>query len=152
MSKIEERLTELGIVLPEPATPVANYILARQTGNLIFTASHGPRMSEGIKAGKVGRELSIEDGYIAARSAMLNSLASIKKELGDLGRITKVVKLIGFVNSSTNFYEQSKVINGASDLLVEIFGDLGRHARSSIGTNELPENIPIELELVVEFK
>jgi enamine deaminase RidA (YjgF/YER057c/UK114 family) len=123
-----------------------------QTGNLLFVSGHGPRRLDDstILAGKVGRDLTTEQAYEVAKSVMLNCLASIKRELGDLDRVRRVVKLLGMVNCTEEFVEPPKVINGASDLLVELYGEAGRHARSAVGMQQLPMNIPVEIEMIVE--
>jgi enamine deaminase RidA (YjgF/YER057c/UK114 family) len=153
MSRIEERLSELGLELPEPAPPIANYVPAVRTGNLVFLSGHAPRQAGSfVYIGKVGGELSVDDGYQAARVVMLSALASLKAEIGDLDRVRRVVKLLGMVNSAADFQDQPAVINGASDLLVELFGDTGRHARSAVGMAELPMGISVEIEMVVEVE
>jgi len=147
----EARLKALGIQLPPAPKPVASYVPAVRTGNLVFLAGQGP-LADGkpTVTGKVGAELTEEDGYKAARATILNSLAVLRAEIGSLDRVRRIVKLVGWVNSAPGFTRQPWVINGASDLLVEVFGDAGKHARSSIGANELPFNIPVEIEIVVE--
>jgi enamine deaminase RidA (YjgF/YER057c/UK114 family) len=153
MSRIEERLSELGLELPEPAPPVANYVPAVRTGNLIFVSGHAPTQAGAfVYLGKVGRELSVDDGYQAARVVILSALASLKAEIGDLDGVRRIVKLLGMVNSAPGFHDQPAVINGASDLLVELFGDAGRHARSAVGMAELPMGISVEIEMVVEVE
>jgi len=150
--RIEAKLAEMGLSLPDPPAPVGNYIGAVQTGNLLFVSGHGPRRLDDstILAGKVGRDLTTEQAYEVAKSVMLNCLASIKRELGDLDRVRRVVKLLGMVNCTEEFVEPPKVINGASDLLVELYGEAGRHARSAVGMQQLPMNIPVEIEMIVE--
>lgn len=151
MSRAEVRLRELGLELPAPPPPVANYVGAVRTGNLVFVSGHGPyRDGEFVYLGKLGRELDKETGYQAARLVMLNSLASLKAVIGDLDKVTRVVKLLGMVNSTPEFADQPFVINGASDLLTEIFGERGRHARSAVGMSALPFGISVEIEMVVE--
>jgi enamine deaminase RidA (YjgF/YER057c/UK114 family) len=153
MSGIEERLSELGLELPETAPPVANYVPAVRTGNLVFVSGHAPRQAgRFVYLGKVGRELSVDDGYQAARVVILSALASLKAEIGDLDRVRRIVKLLGMVNSAPEFHDQPAVINGASDLLVELFGEAGRHARSAVGMAELPMGISVEIEMVVEVE
>lgn len=146
----EERAKSIGITIPQAATPVGAYQLAVQGGMLLFTAGQGP-MREGVPVfkGKVGRDLTVEDAYEAAKLAALNCLAAAKSFLGTLDRIERVVKVNGYVNSAPGFTEQAKVMNGASDLLVQIFGEKGRHARTSIGVSELPLNIAVEVDLVL---
>jgi enamine deaminase RidA (YjgF/YER057c/UK114 family) len=147
----EARLKALGITLPPAPTPVASYVPAVRTGDLVFLAGQGP-LSGGkpTVTGKVGAELTEEQGYQAARATILVSLSALRAEIGSLDRVRRIVKVVGWVNSAPGFTRQPWVINGASDLLVEIFGEAGRHARSSVGANELPFNIPVEIELVVE--
>jgi enamine deaminase RidA (YjgF/YER057c/UK114 family) len=147
----EARLKALGIQLPPAPKPLASYVPAVRTGNLVFLAGQGP-LADGkpTVAGKVGAELSEEQGNKAARATMLTLLAVLRQEIGSLDRVRRVVKLVGWVNSAPGFTRQPWVINGASDLLIEVFGDAGKHARSSLGANELPLNIPVEIELVVE--
>jgi len=147
----EARLKALGITLPPAPTPVASYVPAVRTGDLIFLAGQGPLAGgKPTVTGKVGAELTEEQGYQAARATILVSLAVLRAEIGSLDRVRRIVKVVGWVNSAPGFTRQPWVINGASDLLVEIFGEAGRHARSSVGANELPFNIPVEIELVVE--
>ena len=153
MSRIEERLSELELELPETAAPVGNYVPAVRTGNLVFVSGHAPRQAGTfVYLGKVGRELSVDDGYKAARIVILSALASLKAEICDLDRVRRVVKLLGMVNSAPDFHDQPAVIDGASDLLVELFGDAGRHARSAVGMAELPKGISVEIEMVVEVE
>jgi enamine deaminase RidA (YjgF/YER057c/UK114 family) len=148
----EERLKELGLALPQTPQSIANYVGVVQTGNLLFLSGKGPDLVGGRHwLGKLGAELTTEDGYEAARDCMLNLLAVLRDELGQLSRVRRVVKLLGMVNSTPNFDEQPKVINGASDLLVNIFGDQGRHARSAVGMQSLPGGIPVEIEMIVEI-
>jgi enamine deaminase RidA (YjgF/YER057c/UK114 family) len=149
----EARLKALGLQLPPAPKPVASYVPAVRTGNLVFLAGQGP-LADGkpTVTGKVGAELTEQQGYQAARATILISLAVLRAEIGSLDRVTRVVKLTGWVNSAPGFTRQPWVVNGASDLLVEIFGDAGRHARSSVGANELPFNIPVEIEMIVEVK
>ena len=148
----EARLKALGIQLPPAPTPVASYVPAVRTGNLVFLAGQGPLAGgKPTVTGKVGAELTEEEGNKAARATILNSLAALRAEIGSLDRVRRIVKLVGWVNSAPGFTRQPWVINGASDLLVEIFGDAGKHARSSVGANELPFNIPVEIELIVEI-
>ena len=151
--KIEKRLEELGITLPPPATPVANYIMTMQVGNIMFTSGHGPGDGEGkIYKGQLGSDLTIEDGYQSARQVGLGLISTLKHALGDLDRIKRIVKVLGFVNSASTFTDQPAVINGASDLFVEVFGDKGKHTRSAVGMVQLPGGIPVEIEMVVEIE
>ena len=148
----EQKLNELGLTLPQPPTPVANYVRAVKTGNLLFVSGHGPYNDGKTKiSGKVGRELTIEEGYQAARNVALNCLASIKDTIGDLDKVKRIVKLLGMVNCTDDFKDQPKVINGCSDLLVAIFGDVGKHARSAVGMQALPNQIPVEIEMILEI-
>jgi enamine deaminase RidA (YjgF/YER057c/UK114 family) len=147
----EARLKELKIELPPAPKPIAAYVPAVQTGDLIFLAGQGPiREGKVTITGKVGSDLSEEQGYKAARETVLVSLAALKAEIGSLDRVKRIVKLTGFVNSAPGFTRQPWVINGASELLVEVFGEAGKHARSAVGTSDLPLNIPVEIELIVE--
>jgi enamine deaminase RidA (YjgF/YER057c/UK114 family) len=148
----EARLKELGIALPTPPTPLANYVPGVLAGNLLFLSGHGPIRSEGKPSarGKVGRDLTVEEGYKVAREVGINLLASARVILGSLDRVKRVVKVLGMVNSAEGLGDQPKVINGCSDLLVQVFGDNGRHARSAVGMAELPVGIPVEIEMILE--
>ena len=148
----EARLAALGIVLPSPAAPVANYVLAVRTGNLVFLAGHGPTKLDGsgYVTGKVGADMTVEQGYDAARLVAIALLSSLKGEIGDLGKVRRIVRVFGMVNAVEGFTEQPEVINGASDLLVEVFGEAGKHARAAVGMASLPRNIAVEIEMVVE--
>lgn len=138
----EARLSELGIELPEPATPVANYVTRVQVGELLFISGHTPTGHEG----KVGRDLTLEEGYEAARNAGLRVLATVRDELGTLDRVARVVQIIGMVNCTPDFTQQPQVVNGFSDLLVEVFGEeLGRGARAAVGMVSLPRGVPVEV-------
>jgi enamine deaminase RidA (YjgF/YER057c/UK114 family) len=149
--QIEEKLTQMGLSLPTPAAPAGNYIGAVRVGNLLFVSGHGPRrQGESYITGKVGRDLTTEQAYEVAKIVMLNCLASVKREIGDLDRVKRIVKLLGMVNCTEDFTEQPKVINGASDLLVALYGEAGRHARSAVGMQQLPMSIPVEIEMIVE--
>ncbi len=153
MSKIETRLAELGSPLPELAKPVAAYVPAVISGNLVFTSGQLPFVSGALPAtGKLGDSISPEDAKAYARQCALNALAAVKSVIGDLDRVTRVVKLVGFVASTPDFTGQPGVINGASEFLGEVFGDAGAHARSAVGVPVLPLDSPVELELIVEFK
>ncbi|MGE0462963.1 MAG: RidA family protein [Vicinamibacterales bacterium] len=148
----EARLKALGIQLPPAPTAVANYVPAVRSGNLVFLAGQGPLANgKPTVTGKVGAQLTEEEGYKAARATILNSLAALRAEVGSLDRVRRIVKLTGWVNSAPGFTRQPWVINGASDLLVEIFGEAGRHARTAVAANELPFDIPVEIEIVVEI-
>lgn len=147
----EARLAALGIVLPPAPQPVANYVNGVQTGNLIFLAGKGPKRADGSEVhGKLGSDISIEEGYEAARLTAINQLAVLKAMLGDLSRVTRVVKVLGMVNSEPDFIEQPAVINGFSDLIVEVFGERGRHARAAVGMASLPRGQAVEIEMIVE--
>jgi enamine deaminase RidA (YjgF/YER057c/UK114 family) len=147
----DARLTELGLELPTPPRPLANYVTAARSGNLLFLSGHGP-MRDGRVAyqGTVGRDLTIEEGQAAARLTGLNLLASARDALGSLDRVRRVVKLLGMVRCGTDFIEHPKVINGCSDLMVEVFGEAGRHARSAVGMGSLPFGIAVEIEMILE--
>lgn len=148
---VEEKLKTLNISLSESSPPVANYVNAVQTGNLIFMAGKGPRDEEGkLITGTVGKDLTIEQGYNAARLVAVAQLSELKAELGDLNRVKRIVKVLGLVNCIDGFGNQPEVINGFSDLMVEVFGERGKHARAAIGTNALPRNIACEIEMIVE--
>ena len=150
--QIEKRLEELGITLPLAATPVANYVTTVQTGNLVFTSGHGPGNGEGkIYKSQLGTDAEIKDGYQSARQVAINLIGTLKQALGDLDRIQRIVKVVGFVNSAPTFTDQPAVVNGVSDLFVEVFGDRGKHTRSAVGMSQLPGGIPVEVEMVVEI-
>ena len=149
----QAKLESLGIELPTPPAPVANYVRTVQAGNLVFTSGHGPMKPDGTYVkGKLGRDLTVEEGYEAARLTAIALLASLQQELGDLSRVRRVVKVTGMVNSDPAFTDQPKVINGCSDLLVEIFGERGRHARAAVGMASLPMGIAVEIEIIVEVE
>jgi enamine deaminase RidA (YjgF/YER057c/UK114 family) len=147
----EARLRELGIQLPPVPAPMGTYVRAVRTGNLLFLAGHGP-MKDGklTGIGKVGRELTVEEGAQAARLVGLGLLASTRDALGSLDRVKRVVKVLGMVNCTEGFGDQPKVINGFSDLMVEVFGEAGRHARSAVGMSALPSGIAVEIEMILE--
>ena len=147
----EAKLAELGIALPQAPKPVATYIPAVRAGDLLFLSGTGPFKDGAIVyAGKLGKDLTVEQGYEAARLTLLNALAMVRQELGTLDRVTRVVRLTGHVASADGFTQQPAVINGASDLLVQIFGEAGRHARLALGAAVLPLNMAIELELILQ--
>ena len=148
----EERIAELGLELPEPTPPVAAYVPAVQTGNLVFLSGQGPVRNGSFVTGKVGADLDVEAATEAAKLTCLSGLAALKAEIGDLSRVARVVKLTVFVNSAPGFDKQPLVGNGASELLQEIFGDAGKHARSAVGVAELPFNIAVEVEFVFEVR
>jgi enamine deaminase RidA (YjgF/YER057c/UK114 family) len=147
---VDARCAELGIELPEPIPPAANYVRYRTTGNLLFISGTGP--SKDHKNGKVGADVTVEEAYAAARSAGLQLLATAKDALGSLDRITKVVEVLGMVNGTPEFGQQPQVINGCSDLLVEVLGEAGRHTRSAVGMGSLPHQISVEIEATLEFE
>lgn len=148
--QIEKRLEELGITLPNPVSPAANYVRYVQSGNHLYISGTGPSSDQ--PSGKLGQELDIDVGYQVARNVGLQIIATMKDALGDLDRVRRVVKLLGMVNSAPGFGDQPKVINGCSDLMVEVFGDKGRHARSAVGFVALPSQIPVEIEVIVEVE
>jgi len=150
MDAIEARLQELGLKLPSVPVPVAEYVPAKRVGDFVYVSGQGPIL-EGrpVYVGRVGAELSLEDGYKAAQICALNCLAAVKAVVGSLDRVAEVVQVRGFVSSAPDFFDQPKVLNGASELLVRLFGDRGRHARAALGTSVLPGNIPVEMEMVV---
>ena len=149
----EEKIAHLNIDISKPARPVANYVPAVRTGNLVFVSGQGPVKPEGgMVTGKVGSEISLEEGYEAARLCGIRLLAALKAEVGDLNRVTRIVKLLGMVNAAPDFTDQPKVINGCSDLLVEVFGDKGKHARSAVGMGSLPDQISVEIEMIAEIE
>jgi enamine deaminase RidA (YjgF/YER057c/UK114 family) len=147
----ESQLAKLGIELPEAANPVANYVNAVQTGNLVFLAGKGPKNADGeYVTGKLGEDLTVEEGYQAARLVGINQLAVLKAELGNLNRVKRIVKVLGMVNAAPDFGNQPEVVNGFSDLMVEVFGERGKHARAAVGMGSLPRGIAVEIEMVVE--
>lgn len=153
MGTIEKRLAELGVTIPAAAKPVANYVGWVRTGNLVFTAGQ-VTLSDGKLAyqGKVGGEIAMEDAHKAARLCAINILAQLKDACGgDLDRVVRIVKLVGFVNAVPEFADHPKVINGASDFMVEVFGEKGKHARSAVGSGSLPFNVAVEVEAVAEI-
>jgi enamine deaminase RidA (YjgF/YER057c/UK114 family) len=150
MGRIDAHLKELGISLPAPRAPMANYVPARRVGNLIYTAGQVSGSAEREIKGKLGAELSVEQGREAARLCALNCLAALLTVVDSLDSVKQLVRVGAFVNSADGFNQQPAVANGASDLFVEIFGEAGRHARSAIGVNELPAGFTVEVDLVVE--
>ena len=151
--RVEDKLKELGLELPPTPRPAANYVGAVRSGNLLFVSGHGPTKDGKVThTGKVGKDLGVEEGYEAARLVALNCLASAKSVIGDLDHITRVVKILGMVNCTEDFGDQPKVINGASDLLVQLFGESGRHARSAVGMQALPFGIAVEIEMIFEVE
>ena len=151
--KIEKRLEELGVKLPEPAKPVAAYLPFRRTGNLIYISGQDCRANGELKyKGKVGKDVTEEEAYEAARITAINLLAILKSAVGDLDKVKQIVNLHGFVNSADGYVRQPFVINGASEFLVEVFGDKGKHSRCALSCNELPFNTPVEIEMIVEVE
>lgn len=153
MGHIDARLNELGIVIPEVAVPVANYVPAQTTGNVLYTAGQLPFVDGAlVQTGKVGAEVSAAEAVQLARICTLNALAAAQSVLGSLDRITNIIKVNGFVASAPDFIGQPTVLNGASELLGEIFGEIGKHARAAVGVAVLPLDAPVELELILEFR
>ena len=151
MGKVETKLRVQGLELPPVARPVAAYVPTVRSGNMVYTAGQVPMVTGQLKyKGKVGADVTLEQGYECARVCALNCLAAIKGEVGDLDKVVRVVKVTGFVASAQGFTDQPKVINGASELLVSVFGDAGKHARSAVGVAELPLGAPTEVEMIVE--
>jgi enamine deaminase RidA (YjgF/YER057c/UK114 family) len=148
---IEQRLGEMGLALPNPPVPVGNYIAASRTGNLVFTAGQTARLN-GVRryVGIVGRDVTPEDAYLSARDSTLNCLACVKAVVGDLERVARIVKVVGFVNCPSGYEQQAEIIDGASDLLRTLFGERGMHARSVVANGGLPSNVSVEIELIVE--
>ena len=147
----EARLRELGLTLPSPAAPVANYVNAVRVGNLLYLAGHS-ECGDKFMTGKVGQDVTVDSAYVSARRTALCLLSTLKAELGDLRKVRRVVKVFGMVNATPEFADHPRVINGCSDLLVQVFGERGRHARSAVGMASLPANIPVEIEMVVEVE
>lgn len=149
----EAVLAEMGIALKTPPLPVANYVNAVRSGNLLFLSGKGPTKSDGTYVtGKVGADLTVEEGYEAARLTGISQLSVLKATLGDLKRVKRIVKVLGMVNATPDFENQPEVINGFSDLMVQVFGDRGKHARSAVGVGSLPRNIAVEIEIIVEIE
>lgn len=153
MSMIEKKLEQMGIVLPEAPDPIASYVSVKRDGKTLYFSGAGPtREGKAAVQGKLGEDLTIEQGYHAARMGAINLIAAMKRELGDLDQVDQILKLFGLVACADDFYQQPQVMNGASDLFAEVFGDRGRHARSAVGTNVLPLNLPVEIEIVIKIK
>ena len=151
--QVEAKIEELGLTLPTPGTPMGNYVPGVRTGNLVFLSGVGPGQPDGMQwSGKVGRDYTTEEAYQAARGCALNLLGNLKSVIGDLDKVTRVVKVLGMVNADPEFTSPPAVINGCSDLLVDLFGERGRHARSAVGMAALPNAIPVEIEMVVEVE
>ena len=151
---VEQRISDIGIQLETPKIPPGiNIELANQSGNLIYLSGNGPRSANGeMVQGKVGQDLTIEEGYAAARSSAINHLSVLKAEIGDLNKVVQIVKVLGLVNAPPDFTEHPAVINGYTDLMIEVFGDRGRHARSAMGMGSLPWNLACEIETIVEIQ
>ena len=149
----EQRLKELNIQLPDVPTPIANFVMWQQVGNLLYLSGQGPRRPDGsIPVGRLGLNYSVEQGYADARQIGLQILATVRKAVGSLDRIEGVVKLLGMVNAEPDFGQNPKVINGCSDLLVEVLGERGKHARSAVGMGSLPNGMPVEIEAIIQVK
>ena len=150
---VEKRIEELNITLQKSGIPIANYLNAVQTGNLIFLSGKGPRDKNGnLITGKLGKDLTIEQGYNAARLVAITQLSALKEQIGDLNKVEKIVKVFGMVNADPTFTNHPEVINGFSDLMVEVFGERGKHARAAVGMGSLPRNIACEIDMVVQIK
>lgn len=151
--KIDKLLKEKGIQLPVSAPPLANYLKAVRVGKLIYLSGTGPMQESGkFITGKLGESLTLEQGQEAARLSGLNLLSALKAEIKNLDNVKRIVKVLGMVNCTPDFIQQPQVINGFSDLMVEVFGEKGKHARSAVGVGSLPANIPVEIEMIVEIK
>jgi enamine deaminase RidA (YjgF/YER057c/UK114 family) len=149
----DKKLKELGVVLYPPSKPIANYVKAVRVGNLLFLSGHGPTKPDGSNiTGKVGVDLTIEQGYAAAKLTAEGLLSTMKATLGDLNKVKQIVKVNGWVHCTPEFADQPKIINGCSDLMVAIFGEKGRHARAAMGVISLPQNIAVEIEMIVEVE
>lgn len=149
----EAKLKELGITVPDAPKPVAAYVAAVKDDSYVYTSGQIPFVAGELKfKGKLGKELTVEEGYEAAKTCAINCLAAIKGQIGSLDNIEKVIKIVGFVNSAPEFYDQPKVINGASELVGSIFGKAGEHARSAVGVAELPLNAAVEVEMIIKVK
>jgi len=147
----EQKLKELGIQLSSPSSPVANYVNTVRTGNLVFISGKGPLKSDGnYVLGKLGENLTLEQGYEAARLTAINLISTLKASIGDLSKVKRIVRVTGMVNATSDFKDHPKVVNGCSDLLVEVFGDNGKHTRAAVGMNSLPLNIAVEIDMIVE--
>jgi enamine deaminase RidA (YjgF/YER057c/UK114 family) len=147
----EKRIQELGLTLPSPPEPIASYVTFARSGNLVYTSGHGPLRADGTWiVGRVGAELGVGEAAEAARVTGLGLIATLRKHLGSLDAVSRVVKLLGMVNCTTEFVDHPSVINGCSDLLADVFGEAGRHARSAVGVSSLPMGIPVEIEVIVE--
>jgi len=149
----DKKLKDLNIELFTPGKPIANYVKAVRTGNLLYLSGHGPTKADGSNiTGKVGKDLTIEQGYDAARQTGISLLSTLKSEIGDLNKVKRIVKVLGMVNCTETFGDQPKVINGFSDLMVAVFGEKGKHARSAVGMYALPMGMAVEIEIIVELE
>ena len=150
---VEKKLKEMGLELISPPKPMANYVRTVRTGNLVYLAGHGPTKADGSNiTGKLGKDMTIEQGYEAAKQTGIALLSSLKAEIGDLNKVKRIVKVLGMVNCTADFTDQPKVINGFSDLMVGLYGEKGKHARSAVGMISLPNNIAVEIEMIVEVE
>ena len=150
---IEQKLQDMGVELYDLPAPTANFVRAVRTGNLVFLAGHGPVTPDGsYVTGKLGQDLTIEEGQEAARYTAITLLSALKAEIGDLDKVSRIVKVHGMVNGTTDFIKQPQVMNGFSDFIVEVFGEKGKHARAAVGMGSLPNNIAVEIEMVVEVE
>jgi enamine deaminase RidA (YjgF/YER057c/UK114 family) len=148
--RIEQRLTQMGVTLPEPRAPIGSYVPAKQVDNLLFLSGKGPINADGsVPKGRLGDDVSVDQGYQYARQVGLTLIATMRDDLGELDRVREIVKVLGMVRATPEFGEHPKVINGCSDLFVEVFGEAGRHARSAVGMGSLPSGMPIEIEVIV---
>ncbi|MCX8492217.1 MAG: RidA family protein [Cyclobacteriaceae bacterium] len=149
----DKKLKDLSIELFTPGKPIANYVKAVRTGNLLYLSGHGPTKADGSNIiGKVGKDLTIEQGYDAARQTGISLLSTLKSEIGDLNKVKRIVKVLGMVNCTETFRDQPKVINGFSDLMVAVFGEKGKHARSAVGMYALPMGMAVEIEIIIELE
>lgn len=148
---VNQKIENLGYTLPKPGVPVANYVNSVRTGNLVFMAGKGARDEAGnLITGKLGQELTIEEGYEASKRVAIAQLGALKEEIGDLNKVKRIVKVLGMVNATSDFTNHPEVINGFSDTMVEIFGERGKHARAAVGMGSLPRNLAVEIEMIVE--
>lgn len=152
-SAVEQRIEDAGLTLPAVSKPLAAYVPAMRTGNLVFTSGQLPVVDGNIpQTGKLGTEVTTEEGQVHARECVLNALAAIKDIIGDLDKIEKVVKVVGFVSSAADYTDQHLVVNGASEFLAEVLGEAGVHARSAVGMASLPMDVPVEVEMIVQVR
>ena len=149
----DRKLKDLGIELIAPPAPIANYVRTVRTGNLVYLAGHGPTRADGTNiTGKLGKDMTVEQGYAAAKQTGIALLSSLKAEIGDFNKVKRIVKVLGMVNCTADFTDQPKVINGFSDLMVSLWGEKGKHARSAVGMMSLPNGIAVEIEMIVEVE